>query len=253
MMRLAPMTIAAAMILAAAPDARAWNIVNLAVGAKGMVGGNLWTQPENIPPSEIGFTDARGGYGGGGGVFAEVRVIKYIALEVDLLWERNNIWENQSWHVGPFTFQTTTHARATTMRIPILVKGILPLGGVRLGLGLGPEFVVPLSTSADVDYKQANMVQDPNLFHVTADWATMLTVDLDITICLWKGLHLPIDLRASYNLTQSKDWNDRVSWTRNGQPIPENQVKPGDMPDGFQVNYQNSWDFRLLLGLGYEF
>jgi len=32
-----------------------------------------------------------------------------------------------------------------------------------------------------------------------------------------------------------------------------NVVKPGAQADGMSVRYENSWDIRMLAGLGYEF
>ncbi|MBL6975630.1 MAG: hypothetical protein ISR64_07870 [Deltaproteobacteria bacterium] len=63
-------------------------IVDVAIGVKAAAGGNLWTEPSNTPPlQEIGFTKLRRGAGAGCGPYVEVRFIKYIGIELDLLFE----------------------------------------------------------------------------------------------------------------------------------------------------------------------
>ena len=77
---------------------------------------------------------------------------------------------------------------------------------------------------------------------------TLVTFGLNIVVELPYGLELPIDLRASYNPMQPSKWEDRATLTMNGQP-----AKLGQTINGLTLRYENSWDIRLLLGLGYEF
>ncbi len=233
--------IALAAVMFAALSAQG-RIVEVSAGVKGTVGGNLWTRPDATPASEVGFTEARGGVGAGGGVYAEARFIRFLALELDLLFEWDSLWEHQNWWWG----KTTTKAEAVNLRIPLLVKGVLPLGAVRLSLGLGPEFVVPLSSRGELSLP-TGVVTSP-LFKVHTKTSTMITMDLGVTVALGWGLVLPINLRAAYNATQPSAWADRVTLYKNGQV-----VKVPSTFDSFSLLYQNSWDFRLLAGVGYEF
>ncbi len=230
---------AAVTLVASASHGR---VVEVSAGVKGTVGGNLWTQPDATPASEVGFTEARGGVGAGGGVWAEARFLRFLALELDLLFEWDSLWEHQTWWWG----KTTTKAEAVNLRIPVLVKGVLPLGAVRLSLGLGPEFVVPLSSKGELSLP-SGIVTRP-FFKVRTKTSTMVTMEAGVTVALGLGLVLPIQIRAAYNATQPSAWADRVTLYKNGQV-----VKIPSTFDTFSLLYQNSWDFRLLAGLGYEF
>lgn len=233
--------VAAVLVLAAARPAAA-RVVQGTVGVKGSAGGNLWTQPDATPAADVGFTRPRGGVGAGGGLFAEVRFIEFIAAEMDLLFEWDSLWEHQDWWWGT----TTTRAETVNLRIPLLVKGVLPLGGVRLSLGIGPEFVVPLSSKGKLS-TPAGVITNAG-FRVRTKTSTMVTMEAGVTIALGLHLVLPIQIRAAYNATQPSNWADRVTLYRNGQVV---QVPAAF--DAFGLLAQNSWDFRLLVGLGYEF
>lgn len=218
-------------------------IVDVAIGVKATAGGNLWTEPSNTPPNqEIGFTKLRGGAGAGCGPYVEVRFIKYIGIELDLLFEWNRLWEDQTiYHKSGFAvFKSTTKPTTLDLRIPLLVKGVLPLPGIRLGLVIGPEFVIPLKTESPMDVHLGATSFD---FKVESKFRTLLTFGLDMVVELPFNLELPIDLRFSYNPSQPSDWADRVELTSS---------VPGVI-DGLTIQYQNSWDIRLLIGLGYGF
>lgn len=217
-------------------------VVSVVAGVKGTVGGNLWTKPDATPAMEIGFTEPRGGVGAGGGVFVEARFIEFLALEMDLLFEWDSLWEHQRWWWG----QTTTKAEAVNLRIPLLVKGVLPLGVVRLSLGLGPEFVLPLTSKGEL--RVPSGVVTNSFFTVRTKTSTMITLETGVSISLGLGFVVPIHVRAAYNVTQPQAWSDRVTLYRDGQKV----TIPTPF-DTFSLLYQNSWDFRLLAGLGYEF
>ncbi len=233
--------IATTAVMLAAVPAHA-RIVEVSAGVKGTVGGNLWTEPDAAPASEIGFTEARGGVGAGGGLYAEARFIRFLALELDVLFEWDSLWEHQTWWWG----KTTTKAEAVNLRIPMLVKGVLPLDGVRLSLGIGPEFVIPLASRGEISVP-SGVVTSP-FFRVRTRTSTMVTMEAGVTVSLGLGLVLPIQIRAAYNATQPSAWADRVALYKGGKEV----TLPSTF-DTFSLLYQNSWDFRLLAGLGYEF
>ncbi len=76
----------------------------------------------------------------------------------------------------------------------------------------------------------------------------MVTMEAGVTVSLGLGLVLPIQIRAAYNATQPSAWADRVALYKGGKEV----TLPSTF-DTFSLLYQNSWDFRLLAGLGYEF
>jgi len=106
------------------------------------------------------------------------------------------------------------------LRIPLLVKGVLPLPGIRLALIIGPEFVIPLKTEAAMDAPVSTAFD----FKVESSFRTLLTFGLDMVV------ELPIDLRFFYNPSQPSDWSDRVELISS---------VPGAV-DRLTIQYQNS-------------
>jgi hypothetical protein len=233
----------AAIVVALSPSANAgWGIVDLEIGVKGGAHGNIWTEPEDLPlylgGQDWAFGGLRGGYGGGGGIYAQLRLWKALGLEIDILVDETRMSETpidgQTWRVT---------ARALNLRIPILVQGILPLPGIRLGVVVGPEFVVPLTTWAE----QSNQVPGVSYpFEVDSRVSTLITTGLNFTVALGAGVTLPIDLRASYNLTQPRDYEGRVE-------VFKDDRGRTNLAEGIRVTYQDTWDFRLMIGVGYGF
>ncbi len=233
-------------------DASWGGVFDLEIGLKAMGGYDYWTKPNGGPyeisGQDIAFSNERGGYGVGGGLYAQMRFFKYLGLEIDFLFEDDLIWEH------PLTgsdWQTT--ARRVNMRLPILVQAVLPLPGVRLALGIGPEFVIPLKTWSEQSDVPSTM---PDFkFQSDASTTTRLTFGLNIAVRLWRGIMLPIDLRASYDPGQSNDWSDRVAvpascsagqWVACARDVYDPAI-------GYRVHQRNTWDFRMLLGLGFDF
>lgn len=233
-------------------DASWGGVFDLEFGLKAMGGYDHWTKPNDGPydtlDQDVAFSNVRGGYGVGGGLYVQMRFFKYLGLEIDFLFEEDLIWEHP---LAGLDWQTT--ARRLNLRLPILVQAILPLPGVRLALGIGPEFVVPLKTWAEQSDVPTGM-RDIK-FQSDAPTTTRLTFGLNIAIKLWRGITLPIDLRASYDPGQPKDWSDRVSvpdscaagdWRACGDDLYDPAI-------GYKVHQRNTWDFRMLLGLGFDF
>jgi hypothetical protein len=244
---LAAATLAAAVLLALPAPARAgWGVIDLELGAKGIAGANLWTDPSDLPAYLLGqdwaFDKARAGWSAGAGIYAQLRVLKFLGLEVDFLVEEGQLKET------PLDGHTwTLTAWDLHMRIPILLQGILPLPGVRIGVGLGPEFVIPLKTEA----RQANRVPYPDDyanydFRIQEKVSTLLAMGINITPVIAKHYTIPIDIRASYNLTQPKGYEGRVAVHTRTSGVK-------DLSKGFTLRLQDTWDFRLLLGFGYAF
>jgi hypothetical protein len=213
-------------------------VVEGSAGLKLAVGGNLWTTPSGIPfnYNGLGFAGDGGGIGYGIGAYGELRVIKFLGLETGLAYDHSNIWRNVTINGVGETKETFT---MSSLRIPILLKGILPLGFGRASLGIGPEFIVPLSASASVDVTSGPIVIQGAALAKTAG-STMITTDLGLVIEVpVVGIEIPIDFRFSKNLTQDDAWLQRVS----ADPVAQT----------YTVKAQSSWDFRLLAGVGMSF
>lgn len=247
--------IAIATVWSSRADASWGGVFDLEFGLKGMGGYNHWTKPDDGPyellHQDVAFSNDRGGYGAGGGLYVQMRFFKYLGLEIDFLFEDDRIWEHP---LDGYDWQTT--ARRVNLRLPILVQAVLPTRTVRIAVGIGPEFVVPIRTWAEqsaVDELPAS-VRDYR-FRSDSKTTTRLTFGLNIAIKLWRGITLPIDLRASYDPGQPDDWTGRV------EPPPScanlrSAACARDLYDpaiGYKLHQRNDWDFRLLLGLGFDF
>ena len=146
-------------------------------------------------------------------------------------------------------FEYDYNTRYQQIRIPVLVKGVLPMGNAELSLGVGPEFVVGLGASVDFDYhtsmtpaqKQAADQTLNALYDAEKTSDTFLDVDFGINLKVWK-LFIPISLRVGFNLTQPVDYEDRVDLTIAGTSITNAKVKAIE-----------SYHFTLMAGVGYVF
>jgi hypothetical protein len=233
-------------LLMTAQTARADFSWELRAGAKGSFTGNLYYEPENaLPNTEIIWGDTQFYIGGGGGLFVELVLLKYIGLEVDVLYEANSLTFKEDY--GGFEYDYNT--RFKQIRIPVLVKGVLPMGNAELSLGVGPEFVFGLDAGVDFDYHTAltpaqKVAADQTLnalYDAQKASDTFMDVDFGVTIKAWK-LVIPISLRVGFNLTQPADYEDRVDLTIAGTSITNAKVKAIE-----------SYHFTLMAGVGYVF
>jgi hypothetical protein len=226
-------------------------LVDTSAGVKGFLGGNVYSTPSNPPlkatgvaEDGLGFTANGGGFGWGGGVYVEARLIKFIGLEIDGIYDKSQLYRDVTYNNVVKVREKVT---STNLRIPLLAKGILPVPFGRLSIFLGPEFIVPLSASASNEITTGEQLLAANnaaevkaAIKAKTAGSTMLTMGLGLTIELPASLELPIELRASKNMSQPDNWNERV-------------VDVTSQPQSYRVIAQNSWDFRLGLGLGYKF
>ena len=235
-----------AVLLVTSQAARADFLWELRVGAKGSFTGNLFYEPENaLPGTEIIWGDTQFYIGGGGGLFVELNLLKFVGLEVDILYEANALTFKEDY--GGFEYDYNT--RYKQIRIPVLVKGVLPMGTAELSLGVGPEFVIGMGASVDFNYhtamtsaqKQAADQALNALYDAEQASDTFLDVDFGVNVKVWK-LFIPISLRVGFNLTQSSDYEDRVDLTIVGNSITNAKVKAIE-----------SYHFTLMAGVGYVF
>jgi len=228
-------------MLMTAQAARAEFLWELRAGAKGCFTGNLYYEPENaLPNSEPFWGDTQFYIGGGGGLFVELNLLKFIGLEVDVLYEANALTFKED--ISGFEYDYNTRYRQ--VRIPLLVKGVLPMGNAELSLGVGPEFVVGLDASVDFDY---HTVATPEIKAALKEYYkaekasdTFLDLDLGVNIKVWK-LFIPVSLRVGFNLTEPSDYEDRVELTNVG----------GNWHA--KVRAIESYHFTLMAGVGYVF
>jgi|GEM_PF-2863788 len=211
-------------------SARADFLWDLRVGAKGGVTGNLWGAPDGAPRiagADAGWQNALFYVGGGGGLMVELHALKFLALEVDVLYEQNGFKESINGGV------VTIYTKYTQVRLPILAKAVLPLGFLELSLGVGPEFTFGRSAWLDT-----GGLLGSSLGAVPAD-DTFVDIDLGVCLNVWR-LAVPISLRTAINVTQPKGWQDRFDTF--------------SAPSGpFVVKASETFQFALLVGVAYVF
>lgn len=211
-------------------------------GALFTVGGDLWTKPKPAAPEGPGvaipFNDTAGGVGVGGGMFFEARFIKYIGLEIGLLFEHNRQWFDIDYNSGAAELRYLM--RYTNVRLPILVKGVIETSRMRVSLGLGPEFVFSRGDKSDIEELQGNVTNLNDLralFHTKQQNDVFLCVALGFAFKVWK-LSIPFNIRYSHNFTQPKPYEKRI----------------GDVLAGeYDLVASQSMDLRLMLGVAYDF
>lgn len=214
------------------------------VGAKGFLGGNLFSTPSELPSGYdgIGFAGNAGGMGWGAGIYGEARFIKFLGLELGLTYDSSRLMRNVDLNVNGTLLKVREQVDTKSMRIPILVKGILPIPFGRIAAFLGPELVRPSSVSASNEITNNSNAQLATKINAIEKSSTMLTMGMGLTIELPAKLELPIELRASKNMSQDAEWGKRVDLVFQGNNLMS-----------YSVRSQNSWDFRLGVGLGYRF
>lgn len=214
-------------------------------GALFTAGGDLWSEPDfpsHLDPFIDGlpFHDMSGGYGIGGGVFFEARFIKYIALELDFLFEGNRMWYDVDYTIGGYDAEIRYNLKYTVIRMPILVKGVLETSAMRVSIGLGPEFVFTRGDRFELE-ELSNWSAD--LSALEDQYESVSQNDVFLSVALGfafkvKMLSIPLNIRYAYNLTQPDGYRDRV----------------GDIETGERkYTASHSMDLHIMLGIAYDF
>ena len=211
--------------------ARADFLWDLRVGAKAALTGNLWGAPDGAPRiagADAGWQNSLMYVGGGGGLLLELHVLSFLALELDVLYEQNAFKESINGGVA------TIYTKYTQVRLPMLLKGVLPLGFVELSLGVGPELTFGKSAWLDT----SRYVAAGNLGAASTN-DTFVDVDLGVTLRVWR-LAIPLSLRTGFNVSQPKEWQDRFE-----------TFSPAT--GAFVVKASETYQFALLAGVAYVF
>jgi len=214
------------------------------------LGGNMFTTPDNrrIEPNTgaesdgLGFSGDAGGFGWGLGAYGEVRVMEHLGLHFGVGYDQSILSRDVDFTRINATGTSSTvvlEERMTmrSLRFPMLVKGIVPTTFGRVWAGVGPEVVATRWVEAEID--PADNVT--GTIHARKASSLMLAFGLGCVFDVGDSLELPIELRASRNLSQGSDWADRVDSPQDPTYNP------------YTVKAQSTWDFRLGLGLGLRF
>lgn len=220
---------------AAEGDSKQWS-----AGAQTLLGGSLYGAPDNPPPGYegLGFVEEAGGFSWGIGAYGEFRPIRYFGLSLGLGYDRIRLQRDVTYNN---VVDTTESVTASNLRLGLLAKGIVPGPFGRAWLGLGPEFLVPLSADADIEVTGGQQFAPANLSDlISAKTASSTLLTFGLGLVFDAGpVEIPFDLRASRNLSEDSDWADRVN------------ANPTTLE--YEVTARASWDFRLGVGVGTAF
>ena len=212
----------------------------LSLGAKGAVGGNIWSEPEQSPAWALLYDETAGGWGGGGGLYVEFRLLwGHLGLELDLLFERNRLMNRITFNE---VLETDWLVDWTSLRIPLLLEGSLGGDATRVSFGMGPEFVVGLAAETDLvlndgppGSSDADLAEPRGNFHARKQTDAFLCLGVGLAFKVWK-LAITVDLRYSHNMTQPAKYLERLEF----------------VGDEITMIASSSSDIRLLLGIAYE-
>jgi hypothetical protein len=196
----------------------------------------------------------------------ELRFVRYLGLEVGLSITRHKLIEDTEWTYTEVNQGTGVTERFSTksdqtlvwtsFHIPVIVKGILPVGdAVRLSLGIGPEFSIGSYASATFKQKGPDPLkgarakfQDLNASSQT-DTYLALQFGVDINAGPFR---VPIDLRWAYNLSQPDSYYDRVEYGPAGT-LPWETGDPTHHPATGTIKARNSMYLQLLVGVAFDY
>jgi len=219
----------------AAHTASAALLVNHTAGLKLLAGADVWSTPSNIPfgYSGPGFAGNGGGVGYGAMPYYELRLIKFVGVEAGINYEHGSFHRNVSVNAVDFRETITLNS----WRLPILAKLNIPMGVGRFWLGVGPEFTLAQSSSGKVervsDGSSAGSISTRDVKPTYVTGGLGLVIELPFI-----GIEIPIELRASNNLSQPDNYADRVALSSSAL---------------YSVRAESSWVYRLGAGLGIQF
>ncbi len=212
-------------------------LIQHSAGAKLLVGADVWSEPSDLGGDDgLGFKGNAGGFSYGAAGYYELGLLRYIGLELDLAYQHGTFHRNVTINN---TIEVTETVTINSLRLPILAKANLPLPLGRIWVGAGPEFTI--TSSSEVRWEQTGGPTVPIIGTVeTKDVKpTFLTAGLGLVIELPAiGIDIPVELRASKNLSQPDAWGDRVT-------------QQSDTAATIQA--ESSWVYRLGAGIGVRF
>ena len=256
---------------------------DFAVGFLGGGGFDVWSSPNGTKRTYTDFSggqqtfdipifdETRAGAGYSLGLSAELRLWTYLGVEVDVLLAWDHYREKREWtytevdlgtgQIERFTTETEQRLSAFAVRIPILVKGILPVHGTtRLFLGIGPEVIIGTSTGATFEVIGGD---PPKGTRATFQALYSAEPDVDVYVTGVFGVEgdlgpvrLSTQLRFSHNPSQPRGYYDRLRYSYQGPEgggLPWETGDPTDHPTHGEVRVQSSYAVQLLVGAQYVF
>lgn len=257
------------------------NVFEISAGIKAGAGLEIWTEPSGTTVELPGtgevfdipfFDEARAGFNSTIGLFMEMRFVRYLGLEVGLFITRHKILEDTDWtytevdqgtgRIDRFSTKTEQELVFTSYHVPVIVKGILPVGdAVRLSLGIGPEFAI-----GSYAYATFKKVSGDDLRGARAQFTDLQAESqTDTYLALQFGVDIkagpfrvPIDLRWAYNLSQPDGYYDRITYFVPDPNRPNEKIRwqpgdPAEHPTSGTIKARNSMYLQLLVGVAFDY
>jgi hypothetical protein len=222
----------------AAPPAKN---VEFSAGLMGLVGGNYFTTPDNIPPvlgDGLGFAGDGGGFGWGVAAYGEGRFVRHLGVTLTLGYDRSMIQREVTYND---VVTVDEKLSIGSPRLGLMAKGILPTPFGRLWLGIGPQFVLSTSSDAENEITSGRQFAPPQVesaINAEETNSTLLDLGLGLAVHAGERIEIPFQIIASKNMSQENNWAERVT------------LNP-DLTYG--VKTQSSWEFRMGIGVGARF
>jgi len=213
--------------------------VEFSAGLMGLVGGNYFTTPEDIPGGYegLGFAGDAGGFGWGVAAYGEGRFVRHLGLTLTLGYDRSVLQRDVTIRNPLGSVTINEKVSIGSPRLGLMAKGILPTPFGRMWLGLGPQFVLSTSSEAELDEPVLQ-----NVIHAEETNSTLLDFGGGLVVHAGDRIEIPFQIIASKNMSQDDAWMDRVALRFEGQNLT-----------GYDVKTQSSWEFRMGIGVGARF
>lgn len=258
------------------------DVFEITAGIKAGAGLEIWTEPSGATRDYLDstgatqsfdipfFDETRAGFNTTIGAFIEFRFVRHIGLEVGMLITRHKLLEDTDWtytevdqgtgQIDRFKTKTEQTLVFTGFHIPILLKGILPVGdSVRLSLGVGPEFFIgsyayaTFKIAGGDDLKGSRAVFKD--LEAESQTDTYLAIQFGVDIKAG-DFRVPIDLRFGYNFNQPDNYYDRVQYRYDGAAgggLPWETGDANDHPTHGTFQARNSMYLQLLIGVAFDY
>ena len=240
------------------------DVVKVGGGVLGWVGANFIDKPDDQGivtldgqaltaegrPDYPGFSGVTRGFG----FFTEVRFVKYVGLELEVIGTRDSgtadlkVTQSSGGNLQSWEYKAKISSDA--VHVPLLLKGVLPGELVSGNIFLGPEFVIPekLGTAGPAiesdDQHRIPGAPSNLIYGATGKTYTMFTFGLGLEINLpipGVDIRLPLAIRGGYNPGISSSRTDRADYSITGGTLLE--------------EYKTQWKWEALgtFGVGVHF
>jgi len=194
--------------------------IDFHVGVK--AGGSLALGAGSKP---VDFVDARLGWGFVGGVAADIGILDFLAVELDVFYSgMNNVGYNSDGSNillgGPFNWVMQS---VSMIEIPVLVKGSFDLGPGSLFLSAGGDFFIMLGDNPAI-IQDANKIDDSILPNYTNTFLYGIAAGLGYSFSLGTGT-LSVELRYKLSLN--------YFWEKGGNILNDNGLQGFDLIIGY--------------------